>query len=150
MLRVRQKIEAIVGQLSIPLKFYYTSDREQNFAINAHDVLEGKAVVRLRQIESGQFIQNSRLGSFKESYPESGIQFLTLSEHSYDSVQNDRLIDEMKAHAKEFLLRLDDSALFEPLSTVQFFHVYNATDDVLTGVEILCTLIEKNSQEVCI
>lgn len=149
MLRVREKLYSIVLAMSKEVHFSYANVRQFNNDVNSKD-MELKPVINVVELESGMFALNPNFGSFRERYPATQIQFLDISEFDYNSDQNDCIVDRMKEIAKEFLLRLDDSELFEPITDVPFNQVFRAYDDNLSGIEITLNLRELNSQNVCL
>ena len=152
MLRIREKLQAIVEQINAsgtPATFNYANARQQNYDANSQP-LKDTPTINVIQIESGVFSMTPATGSFKEKYPTVQLQFLKLSSHDYNSVQNDMIIDEMKELAKKFLLRYEASELFEPLKEVVFNQIYHYLDDDTAGIEITLPVIELDSQTVCL
>lgn len=78
------------------------------------------------------------------------IGFLDKTEFDFDGTQNDAIIERMKKLAIEFILTMNESGLFEPISgEVPMSIEYNLLDVNLTGVVLTLRLEEKQGIVMC-
>lgn len=78
------------------------------------------------------------------------IGFLDKTEFDFDGVENDAIIEKCKKLALEFIMTLNASGLFEPISEdVPMSIEYNLLDVNLTGVILTLRLQEKEGVVMC-
>lgn len=71
------------------------------------------------------------------------IAFLDLAELDFESEENEGTVERMKTLAKKFILAVNRSGMFEPISDrIDYSVVYDTLDQNLTGVTIEIQLKE--------
>lgn len=78
------------------------------------------------------------------------IGFLDKTQFDFDGIENDAIIERMKKLALEFIMTLNESGLFEPITgEVPMSIEYNLLDVNLTGVILQISLEEKRGVVMC-
>jgi len=82
-------------------------------------------------------------------YPSTIIAFLDKADFDFDSTENEVTVERMKFFAKQFVVGLNSSGLFQPLpENITYQAIYDKLDVNLTGVAISVELKEING--ICI
>jgi hypothetical protein len=82
--------------------------------------------------------------------PNCMLAFADLTELDFDGVDNDEVIERCKSHAIDFIKRLNNSGLFEPVDgDITYSVFYDKLDVNITGVVIELQLKEVHGVPMC-
>ena len=85
-----------------------------------------------------------------KDYPYCMIAFIDKSDLDFDGTENDGIIERCKNLAKEFILRLNTSDLFEPVDgDILYSVIYDKLDVNVTGIVIEAQLKESRGLIIC-
>lgn len=134
---VQDKIKQIVGTIE-GLDYMFNDWTRANVEFDFDKV---KFPVCLNVLPvSGQLITHN--GNFRD-YPNCLIAFLDMSDLDFDGEENEGTVERMKGYAKKFILAVNKSGQFLPISeTISYSVVYDMLDQNLTGVTIQVQLKE--------
>lgn len=78
------------------------------------------------------------------------IAFLDKTELDFDGTENEDVIDKCKERARDFIIRVNRSNFFKPISgKVPYSVIYDRTDANLTGIMLELELEEKTGFVMC-
>lgn len=128
--KIIKSVETATG-----LKCYYQSAEEINRIFDyadhpsAHFFLIDSAGV---QMSAGNIRERVQVAIF----------FCDLTEFDFNSIENEKIIEQCKERAFRWLDSLSRSPLLRLVSVTNSTRVYNAYDSILTGFALNCTLEE--------
>ncbi|UVX35849.1 MAG: hypothetical protein [Bacteriophage sp.] len=142
MTTVEQKIKSIVDKMD-GLTYVFDNWQTANLRL---DKLPFPAVVNVLPV-SGRF--NMGKNQLKD-YPNMLIAFLDKTDFDFDGEDNDLIVEKCKNLAREFILRANESRLFEYIEgDIYYSVVYDKLDVNVTGVVIELTPKEINGIGLC-
>lgn len=142
MTTVEQKIKSIVDKMD-GLTYAFDNWQTANLRL---DKLPFPAVVNVLPV-SGRF--NMGKNQLKD-YPNMLIAFLDKTDFDFDGEDNDLIVEKCKNLAREFILRANESRLFEYIEgDIYYSVVYDKLDVNVTGVVIELTPKEINGIGLC-
>lgn len=142
MTTVEQKIKSIVDKME-GLTYVFDNWQTANLRL---DKLPFPAVVNVLPV-SGRF--NMGKNQLKD-YPNMLIAFLDKTDFDFDGEDNDLIVEKCKNLAREFILRANESRLFEYIEgDIYYSVVYDKLDVNVTGVVIELTPKEINGIGLC-
>lgn len=148
----RQKIAAIVAQLTPAPLFTYQSRPEKNFYADNEDFTNANA--NLVEIETGTFALSS-IGNIRDT-PDAFIQFTKMiNDNGTDGLdataeQGDAIVDEMKALAIKFIQLFDESGAFEQITSWPYVVIIKGWDINAYGVELRFRPVEIYPDNICL
>lgn len=142
MTTVEQKIKSVVDKME-GLTYVFDNWQTANLRL---DKLPFPAVVNVLPV-SGRF--NMGKNQLKD-YPNMLIAFLDKTDFDFDGENNDLIVEKCKNLAREFILRANESRLFEYIEgDIYYSVVYDKLDVNVTGVVIELTPKEINGIGLC-
>lgn len=82
--------------------------------------------------------------------PEAKIAFIDRTNFDFDGEENDEIIERMKHLCYQFVMKLNESELFEKIEGKLHYQViYNHLDENVTGILISLTLKEVEGTSLC-
>lgn len=85
-----------------------------------------------------------------KDYPNCMIAFMDKTKHDFSGEENDSVIEGCKSLAKEFILRVNRSGVFEPVQgDIQYSVFYDKLDVNVTGIVIQVPLKEIKGLVMC-
>lgn len=85
-----------------------------------------------------------------KDFPNCMLAFLDKSDFDFDGTENDEIIERCKLFAKEFILRLNASEMFEQVEgDIPYSVVYDKLDVNVTGIVIEMQLKESRGLVLC-
>ncbi|MCS2335466.1 hypothetical protein [Bacteroides sp. BFG-606] len=142
MTTVEQKIKSVVDKME-GLTYVFDNWQTANLRL---DKLPFPAVVNVLPV-SGRF--NMGKNQLKD-YPNMLIAFLDKTDFDFDGEDNDLIVEKCKNLAREFILRANESRLFEYIEgDIYYSVVYDKLDVNVTGVVIELTPKEINGIGLC-
>lgn len=142
MTTVESKIKSIVEQME-GVSYIFENWATANARL---DCITLPAVLNVLPV-SGTF----NLGKTQlKDYPYCMIAFVDKSDLDFDGTENDGVIERCKNLAKEFILRLNASDLFEPVDDdITYSVIYDKLDVNVTGIVIETQLRETKGLVIC-
>lgn len=139
---VEQKIKSVVDQMK---GVTYIFDNWQTANVRL-DKLPLPAVLNVLPV-SGNF----QLGPTQlKDYPNCMLAFMDKTSFDFDGKDNDAIVGKCKNMAKEFILLLNRSRLFEPISgSVPYSVFYDKLNVNVTGITISIQLKETSGIVLC-
>jgi len=135
MMRVDEKIKQIVE--SIPGLSY-----EFNDWTRANVKFDYKKFPVCLYVLPASGVLSNKNGNFRD-YPNVLIAFLDKADLDFEGEENEPIVERMKTLAKEFVLAVNNSRMFEELpEDINYRTFYDTTDANLTGVGIEIQLKE--------
>ena len=142
MTTVEQKIKSVVDKME-GLTYVFDNWQTANLRL---DKLPFPAVVNVLPV-SGRF--NMGKNQLRD-YPNLLIAFLDKTDFDFDGEDNDLIVEKCKNLAREFILRANESRLFEYIEgDIYYSVVYDKLDVNVTGVVIELTPKEINGIGLC-
>ena len=142
MTTVEQKIKSVVDKME-GLTYVFDNWQTANLRL---DKLPFPAVVNVLPV-SGRF--NMGKNQLRD-YPNMLIAFLDKTDFDFDGEDNDLIVEKCKNLAREFILRANESRLFEYIEgDIYYSVVYDKLDVNVTGVVIELTPKEINGNGLC-
>jgi hypothetical protein len=142
MTTVEQKIKSVVDKME-GLTYVFDNWQTANLRL---DKLPFPAVVNVLPV-SGRF--NMGKNQLRD-YPNMLIAFLDKTDFDFDGEDNDLIVEKCKNLAREFILRANESRLFEYIEgDIYYSVVYDKLDVNVTGVVIELTPKEINGIGLC-
>lgn len=142
MTTVEQKIKSVIEQMD-GINYLFADWQRANMKL---DNFPMPAVINLLPVS----------GSFKldmlqlKDKPNCMLAFADLTNFNPDCTENDGIIDACKRRAMEFILRLNDSGLFSPVSgDIPYSVFYDKLDANITGITIELNLEESRGVVLC-
>ena len=142
MITVEQKIKSIVEQME-GVTYIFDDWATANHRVNR---LPLPAVVNVLPASGVFHLGNTQL----KDYPNCMLVFIDKAELDKDGAENDQVVECCKDMAREFLLLLNQSRLFAPVSgDVPYSVIYDKLDVNVTGIIIELRLEELKGIMLC-
>lgn len=142
MMTVEQKIKSVVDKMA---GVTYIFDNWQTANIRL-DKLSLPAVLNLLPVSGSLSLGMTQL----KDYPNCMIAFMDKSDFDFDGTENDSVIERCKNMAKEFVLNLNRSGLFEQVTgDIPYSVFYDKLSVNVTGITISLQLKELSGTVLC-
>jgi hypothetical protein len=142
MITVEEKIRSIAEQIK---GVNYIFDSWQNANIRL-DEEQFPVIVNVLPASGTLKLGKQQLKDFQNCM----IAFLDKTDFDFDSLENNAIVERCKNIAKEFILRVNESDLFEDIEEEIFYSViYDKLDANVTGIMIELELRETKGLVVC-
>ena len=142
MTTVEQKIKSIVDKIE-GATYIFDDWATANHRLNRMPL---PAVVNVLPASGVFHIGNTQL----KDYPNCMLAFIDKAEIDKDGTENDQVVERCKNMAREFLLLLNQSRLFAPVSgNIPYSVIYDRLDVNVTGVVIELRLEELKGLVLC-
>lgn len=139
---VEQKIKSVVDKMK---GVTYIFDNWQTANVRL-DKLTFPAVLNVLPVSGNFHIGPSQL----KDYPNCMFAFMDKTDLDFDGTENDAIVEKCKNMAKEFILLLNRSGLFEPISgSVPYSVFYDKLNVNVTGITISIQLKEVSGIVLC-
>lgn len=134
-MRVYEKIKSVVDSIE-GLSF------EFNDWTRANVTLDYKCLPTCLYVLPVSGELNAKNGNFRD-YPNMLIAFLDKADLDFEGTDNEIVVERMKDYARQFIIAVNRSGLFEPIpDRVSYSTIYDRLDVNLTGVAIQVQLKE--------
>lgn len=138
---VEKKVRNIVESLGVSYMFKNWAQANEEI-----DNIEAPTVIYVLP-PSGEL--DFHYSSVKD-YPQSQIAFVSPTEFDFDGEENDNIVEQMKRLCIRFVVKLNDSGLFEPIyGRLSYRVLYDHFDQNVTGIVITPPLIEEKGVVIC-
>jgi len=140
---VQEKIKEIVSSIS-GLDYMFNDWTRANVEFD-FDKVTFPVCLNILPV-SGQLFNHN--GNFRD-YPNCLIAFLDIADLDFDGEENEGTVERMKEYARKFILAVNSSGKFTPISEIiPYSVVYDMLDQNLTGITIQVQL--KELKGVCV
>lgn len=134
---VQEKIKQIVQSID-GLSYFFGNWAQTNYELDLSKV-ELPVCVNVLPVSGDLYNKN---GNFRD-HPSCLIAFLDLADLDFEGEENEITVERMKGYAKKFIVAVNESGLFQPISeTIHYSVVYDMLDQNLTGITIEIQLKE--------
>lgn len=142
---VKQKVKSIVDQMQ-GISYVFGNWTIANVMLEKISDAELPVFVNLLPVSGSFSLGKTQL----KDYPNCMFSFLDKTDFDFDSSENDAIIERCKNYAKEFILRLNESGLFEQIDeNIPYQVLYDHLDINMTGVSIEVQLKETKGLVLC-
>jgi hypothetical protein len=140
-LNVKDKVKSIVEKIE-GLSFEYNDWTRANVTENKRSY---PTCLYLLPVSGSLVLHN---GIFRDA-PNALIAFIDLDELDFEGEQNDKIMEQMKDFARQFIVGVDKSGLFKPIGeNFRYTSIWDKLDDNVTGIVLEIRLEEL--QGVCV
>lgn len=142
MMTVEEKIRTIAEQIQ-GVTYIFDSWQNANIKLDNEPL---PAIVNVLPASGTFQVGKQQLKDF----PNCIFAFLDKTDFDFDSLENNAIVERCKSIAKEFILRINTSTIFEDIEGEIFYSVvYDKLDVNVTGIAIELELKEINGLVMC-
>lgn len=128
---VQEKIKQIVQSID-GLSYFFGNWTQANYELDKCTV-SLPVCVNVLPVSGDLYNKN---GNFRD-HPDCLIAFLDLADLDFEGEENEITVERMKAYAKKFIIAINESGLFQPISEIiPYSVVYDKLDQNVTGIMI--------------
>lgn len=143
LITVESKVKSIVENGLGDVKYLFMNWSQANVEL---DKIEGPSIIYILPASGSIDFKNNRA----KDYPECQIAFVCSTEFDFEGAENDCIIEEMKNLLVKFVIKANESELFETIEgNVSYKVLYDYTDDNVTGIVADIPLKEVDGIKTC-